>query len=302
MPGLKLAIRLADQPFVFHDRTARTFHPKLYLAEGPDKAILLAGSSNLTAGGLFSNYEASLEAEFELPEEIDAAALVGCGSTSRYCWRMASLLPLDEELLERLIQDPKYAIAQSERRLQAEASEASPDGIAQTAEAGEKRLRHQSARQAPGSRDAARGSGGLERSSKRPWSSLGPSACRRRMLNIPLPPKSNPVGNLRLTTAGNSIDRRTSFREDMFGAASWSSGEDSKGNPIEIATVRFLVTIAGQSHGTMGLRVDHAPHRESDQHNHATVLHGPVDAGASSHRLHGPYGGPPAHVGRRLPP
>ena len=35
VPGLRVSIRLADEPFVFHDRTARTFHPKVYLAEGP---------------------------------------------------------------------------------------------------------------------------------------------------------------------------------------------------------------------------------------------------------------------------
>lgn len=37
-----------------------TFHPKLWLFEGPGGALLLCGSGNLTGGGLFTNYEAGL--------------------------------------------------------------------------------------------------------------------------------------------------------------------------------------------------------------------------------------------------
>src|SRR4051794_33814876 len=33
-PGLLLALRVADEAFVFHDRSGRTFHPKVYLGEG----------------------------------------------------------------------------------------------------------------------------------------------------------------------------------------------------------------------------------------------------------------------------
>ncbi len=277
VPGLKLAIRLADQPFVFHDRTARTFHPKLYLAEGPDKAILLAGSSNLTAGGLLSNYEASLEVEFELPEEIDAKALVGAREYIEMLLADEQLcLPLDEELLDRLIQDPRYVIAQSERRRQTAASEVSPDGFAQTGEASEGVFGVSQHDKPPvqGMPQRAREElRELEETVEFSWTKRLPATDAQQ----PPSPKSNPVGNLRLTKAGNPIDWRTWFREDMFGAASWFPGEDSKGNPIETATVQFLVTITGQSHGTVGLRVDHAPHRESGQHNHATVLHwGPL--------------------------
>jgi hypothetical protein len=49
--GLRMLIEHTDEAYVFHDRK-RTFHPKVYLAESGDHAMLLAGSHNLTAGGL----------------------------------------------------------------------------------------------------------------------------------------------------------------------------------------------------------------------------------------------------------
>lgn len=76
VPGLVAALRLFDDAYVFHDPTSRTFHPKIYLAEGATKAVLLVGSSNAAPGGLFSNYKASLKATFELPTDEDAPALV----------------------------------------------------------------------------------------------------------------------------------------------------------------------------------------------------------------------------------
>jgi hypothetical protein len=49
---------------LFHKHHRQTFHPKIYCFDGsgdpPTTSHLIVGSSNLTGGGLFSNYEASL--------------------------------------------------------------------------------------------------------------------------------------------------------------------------------------------------------------------------------------------------
>jgi HKD family nuclease len=49
---------------LFHKHHRQTFHPKVYCFDGPGNppvaSHLLVGSSNITGGGLFSNYEASL--------------------------------------------------------------------------------------------------------------------------------------------------------------------------------------------------------------------------------------------------
>lgn len=86
-------------------------------------------------------------------------------------------------------------------------------------------------------------------------------------------PRTNPTNNLRLTQAHNPIDWRTFFRNELFGAAAWNPTTDRNNNPIEEATVTIDVVVTGASLGPMAFLIDHAPHRQSDQHNHATVLH-----------------------------
>src|SRR5712691_1940463 len=108
-PGLRKAVEMLDRVFILHDPSGRTFHPKVYLAEGEDKAVLLVGSSNTTAGGLFFNYEASLEAEFRLPDERHEPALT---SIQRYFTALfqdtAICLELTAERIAQLLDDPRY--------------------------------------------------------------------------------------------------------------------------------------------------------------------------------------------------
>jgi HKD family nuclease len=127
-PGLVLALELASETYVFHDPAGWTFHPKLYLGEGQDKAILLVGSSNATPGGLFGNYEASLEAEFSLPEESDHQALT---KARQYIGRLLDeeeiCLPLTQELIDELVENPRYAVAGYERRRSGSAQNSDTD-------------------------------------------------------------------------------------------------------------------------------------------------------------------------------
>lgn len=303
VPGLSQAIEVADEPYVFHDRQGRTFHPKLYLAERSDSASLLVGSSNLTAGGLFSNYEASLEARFDLPAEEADAALAGARA---YVQRLLDdenlCLPLDRALLERLAADRRYAIAKRERRRGgtpgslppgAEETDVDQDGKTDGEGAnifGQSRNRRVGV---PGLGADARaelerleGEAGVDddpRSSQsdgRSRTEASPSAVETWTKRLtasdaqhPPSPRSNPLGNMRLTKAGHDIPWLTWFRYELFGAQTWVVERDREENQIEVATVPFEVTVDGRSHGTLPLNVDHAPHRESGQSNHATVLH-----------------------------
>jgi hypothetical protein len=297
VPGLQLAIELADSPFVFHDRGARTFHPKIYLAQGSSRAMLLVGSSNLTAGGLYSNYEASLEAEFQLPAEAGEQALTAAREYVAALLADEELcLPLDEDLLERLIADPRYAIAPDERRRTpateppegAEVEEVDQHG--QVTDAGEEIFgtsRHAKAPARPlppGAREEAMLPVGNAQSGEVTGEEISAASVARWTKVLPASdaqhppsPNSNPLGNMRLTKAGHQIDWLTWFRHELFGPAAWQNETDRKGNPIEVAEIPFAVTIAGESLGVLTLRVDHAPHRESGQSNHASVLHwGPL--------------------------
>jgi HKD family nuclease len=58
---------------VFHNENDSTFHPKIYIFSNATAAEVVIGSGNLTAGGLYTNYEASvaLRLEFDDPAELE---------------------------------------------------------------------------------------------------------------------------------------------------------------------------------------------------------------------------------------
>ncbi len=320
-PGLIGAQRLFTNAYVFHDPTAMTFHPKVYLAEGPTAARLLVGSSNATPGGLFTNYEASLEATFLLPDEGEEPALLdvrqfidGLKSDPR------SAHELTDDFIEELMQNPRYRIAGHERR-RAPAPQQTPTGLdaddvdeteTTTGQADDPRLFQSSDRSKPGapplSPDARAELEALETdvpdSARNPAS---PGGTNTRPASAPPPavpatpatPPASPAApatvsvlswdknlsstdaqqnighgtrNLRLVRGNREIEWTTWFRDELFQYENWQADLDVNQNPIELAEVEFLVTIGGQSHGRVELTVSHAPHRESQQANHASVL------------------------------
>ena len=68
----KLLSEFQNQPnakfFLYHEKGSRTFHPKIYLFSNPktNKALLLVGSSNWSAGGFHDNVEANISVELDL--------------------------------------------------------------------------------------------------------------------------------------------------------------------------------------------------------------------------------------------
>lgn len=71
--GLQRILSIADEAFIFHNaRGGATFHPKMYVFEKHnDQVSVILGSSNLTLGGLYTNYEANIRIDFQLPEDAD---------------------------------------------------------------------------------------------------------------------------------------------------------------------------------------------------------------------------------------
>jgi len=70
-----LAATPQGQIWVYHNPGNTTFHPKIYLFRNANQADLLVGSGNLTSGGLFRNYEASLAISLDLNNHADSNLL-----------------------------------------------------------------------------------------------------------------------------------------------------------------------------------------------------------------------------------
>ena len=310
-PGLMAELTFFDEAYVFHDPSSRTFHPKIYLADGPRKAILLVGSSNATPGGLFANYEASLEATFELPRDEDASALVDAKTYIELLLDDNEIcMPLDEALVENLVQDARYAVSGHERRTGPERRAvphgADKDDIDATGstQGGAAPLfgksKHAKAAIPPLSAEARDELAELELEETLGGELAGPPApavvpvpsgvaarpapalvafaqwskqLARADAQQPTESGTNPTGVLRLAKAGHDIDHLTWFRHTLFALAGWQTGTDSRGNLIETARIPMDVVIGARSLGRVDVHAEHAPHREAGQGNVPSTIH-----------------------------
>lgn len=292
-PGLALALSLFDNVTLLHDRGGRTFHPKLYLVEGESTSRLFVGSSNLTAAGLYFNFEASLQVDFALPEDAEHAALADARRYIDALQNDAAALRVDAAALDSVAANPRWRIAPTERRTKrtSETDAIDPNEVdgrtdpsdhplfAVSSEAetlppplsqGARELLEELESYADGEAEP-----GVESEA---GTSSPPTLAWSKRLNstdAQHPPQagSNPTGNLRLSKAANPIDHLIWFRRELFGDEDWVSGVDSRGNPLETATAAMDVVVAGSSLGIVDIRVDHAPHREEGQNNVPTILH-----------------------------
>ena len=117
-------LRLLQHPCtvsVLYKHSAQTFHPKIYWfsdgTAGPGSATLIVGSSNITHGGLLSNYEASIVVELAAPENPDELALF---SSAQSVWNSLVAPPychpvVDADYVRRLYES-RYLVCEHDVR------------------------------------------------------------------------------------------------------------------------------------------------------------------------------------------
>ncbi len=301
--GLETACGLFDQIHVFHDRSGRTFHPKIYLAQGEANAELLIGSNNLTAGGVFFNYEASLSCVLDLTstEDVDLLDAV-LGYIDRLYADDGACIELDNDTLERLVRDARYKIGDEDaiRRPQrlddpenfdsdvdfTDASQTSQGLSASPSIFAGSRERK---RGAPSQREETSSAARAGRSTVEadtPPQAVRPAAGARIVkrwfkqmtaTDAQRPPQrgskpSNPTGDLRLVQARHPIDQTTYFRQDFFEPLDWKSRPGSRGS-IDEAVASFHVFIGRFYQGLYDLKVSDKQSREAGQRNYTSGLH-----------------------------
>ena len=114
LKGLMDAMSPNGRLLVFHNRLFHTFHPKVYLFRSEDRAEVVVGSGNLTEGGLYTNYEVSIQVVLDLRVEADVDALARVeGVLDRWAdVTRGTSVELDESRLDSLVRDglvPKEA-------------------------------------------------------------------------------------------------------------------------------------------------------------------------------------------------
>jgi HKD family nuclease len=115
--GLCLLLKCSNEAYIFHNRAfSSTFHPKVYLFERSDeRAVAIVGSGNLTAGGLYTNYETSLLLELDLNQAQDLEVYESLRSIYEQATDLSGGMArlLDEELIGELV---RRGMVISERR------------------------------------------------------------------------------------------------------------------------------------------------------------------------------------------
>lgn len=296
--GLRIALDIADRAYVFHD-PGRTFHPKVYLASSSGARSLMVGSSNLTAGGLGWNYEASLWVDWDAGEGEDVTDSVGAWFESLISEK-DSCAPLTADLIEKLEKSTDIVLGSESRarRFQKSRSDTPEDndstiaatisGLFKAVRAGLRKLPKQNAKYSAVPTTAAKSA-----STRTP--TAVPSGVQQPVLGTDhaLPDDniqrrwvkeldntaaqqvksqhSNPTGNLRLSMESMPVDHKRYFRESLFGGLPWTP-TDGKDSEQEVV-VGFHVWIDGNDLGVLDLRLSHDPRRVSGQGNVPTVLH-----------------------------
>lgn len=305
--GLELAMEIADAAYVFHD-PRRTFHPKVYFTKSTSgERSLLVGSSNLTAGGLGWNYEASTWIDWDAGEGEDVTDEVEAWFDSLIA-ENRSCRPLTGGLIDQLEMSSDIVLGSEmrARRVQKKKSDTPEDndstlvatisGLFKPVKVGLRKLTGLSGKitaiqvASPSAKTTAQQPGGAASAvTKLPVNAsaapLPADNVQRRWVKKldhtaaqqVKSPRSNPTGNLRLSQGSSEIDHKTYFRDDFFGGLPWAP-TDGKDTEQEVV-VGFRVWIGGDDLGIQYLRLSHDPHRISGQGNVPTLLHWGVELG-----------------------
>lgn len=262
--GVILARKHFTSIHVVHDPSGRTFHPKMYVAVGRRVGYALIGSNNLTAGGLWHNYEGAVIATFDPrrePELVDGVR--------RYAQRLLDDAPIckrvTQRVFTRLLDEGWLADEAHDRKRRSEDRPA--DG----------------SRGRPGSHDPLFTSSNVEKRSRpapirahahgttRPLSSqarkrlaVGPDSWWKPLGagDAQHPLAGNATGNAALTHVPADQDRATFFRNVLFGAETWRRNVTG-GKRTELADVEAEVTIGDAELGRHIVTIVYRPYRQA---------------------------------------
>ena len=268
-----------------------TFHPKLYLFEGENNAILIVGSNNLTDGGFFTNYEAT-RCEFDLPDEqtLYEETLRPLNTFLEPTGRIVQELTagLIETLVARGEVESEAQVARRRRSAAGHSrrrrAQDTPPNPFEAVPIPFPPLLRPAERQNEAS--AVTGEDGLEED-ERPedvathiTESLRGVLVWRKALSASdaqqVREGTSPTGGVRLTQAGfenppgQRIDQTTYFRT-MFANYNWEH-EERGHDDQEHAFVPMRVVLLGQDLGIHNLEISHKPSGEADQGNYTTIL------------------------------
>ena len=272
-----------DSRVIYNPTYQSTFHPKIFIFQGPTISHVFIGSNNLTEGGLYRNYEATTWMCFSFPEDQAIYDDI-IGQLSGFLEPNESIIAnLNEDLIQLLIQENLVAsrneIFENRRRARIQEEEVESLNDDNPNPINDRQLPFQtvSIPNAPAIGETINNITHVP--AEVDIIEFGDLVWRKR--NLPSSDvqsqSGNPTGGLRLTQArfrvdNSIIDQTTYFRNTVFNNGNWATNQFP---PLPRETIRITadLIILGLSYGIHELTVSHKPSGEANQGNYTTMLH-----------------------------
>lgn len=275
--------------YIFYQKESPIFHPKIYLFEGDNHSVLIIGSSNLTAQGLFTNVESSLMVEFENSEE-DGVRLISELKgyySSLFDLSDPNLFVLSDSIIEsfvsigvvpnNIVWKTRY---QKGNNPELEHSDDSEFVVPKRATAKvPKALNNRTPKDKLLSEvvDEVNFEKDVTLIEHDGYQLLWHShELTERDLNIPTGKNTNPTGSMLFKKADYDIDQRHYFKDVIFADLTWFPEPKPKYSYKLRAECDFRVVILGVDYGTYRLRLSHDPRTDTatyKQKNAVTQIH-----------------------------
>lgn len=248
------------------------FHPKAYIATGPNQARAIVGSANLTHAGLFNNIEAGTDIELDLSDASDKAfvdtMLDGFDDLivnhPQHCFRIHSGRQIVDLMKQGILEDERNPKTQTTFGSGKQGNSTSKPRINLPFKSSIGKTKTRKPKIVPAT----------PASSLPIYGQLVWAKPKLPRTDLQLNP-GNASGVLRLTQAsykvgGVVIDQTTYFRNQVFGALKWTHNTTAQKD--EAVALTSLV-IAGVYVGDFDMPLSHKLAWAAGQNNYTTGLH-----------------------------
>ncbi len=266
--ALEALIKLDVNAYVFYQPSVTIFHPKIYLFEGIKKSVLIIGSSNLTAQGLFSNIEASLRLNVNNEEDNEIITQLKSYYKGLFDLSEPNLKKLNKKLIKGLV---KAEVVPTEEERKAIQDKAKKVGNKESQKLIYQIFPKREIAKIPISfRKPRKGSKKKKTKKQRSTVKKAKTAFDKasllwesgelteRDLNIPTGGNTNPTGSMLFKKGKNEdIDHRHFFRDEIFNSLNWQNDPKKRLSHLERATAIFTIIVEGKEKGTFELKLSH---------------------------------------------
>jgi HKD family nuclease len=274
--GLQLLLDLTPDSYVAYTPSGGTFHPKIYRFAGDAGIHVIVGSSNLTRGGLISNYEASVALDLDYNDEHDMKVAGEIDDYLQLIRRDDTTVLLTAELIDQLVAsgmvESEKSNAGNKRIIRERELKAAPILPFKKSRHPIERVGGSSTVSGPPvpieseTNDEDSVEFYLPLATHRWFKPLGTASNSARPR-----PGSNTTGALRLTKSGAHLDQTHWFRYVLFGTLDWKVTHSARPTR-EWANGEFHVFLGNDPLGVVEFRLSHDPLREAGQNNFTTDL------------------------------